>query len=126
MVLLDTDFIFNFFDQNQINHEITKALVEKYVDSQFAITNLVRQELATVLSVRIGYEFWSVVQAGIDEFEVINIFLDENDTRLIWGLFNSFKKKNISFIDCSNLYLAQKHGYKIASFDKFYPREILI
>ena len=126
MILLDTDFIFNFFDENQSNHSKANDLVEKYVDCQFIISNLVRQELATVLSVRLGYQFWREVEAALSEFEVIDIFLKEDQTQSIWELFNNFKKKNISFIDCSNLYLAQKYNYKIASFDKFYPKEILI
>jgi predicted nucleic acid-binding protein len=42
------------------------------------------------------------------------------------NIFLSHKKDKTSFIDSANLALAQKYNCKIASFDKFYPNNLLL
>jgi predicted nucleic acid-binding protein len=125
MILLDTDFLFSFFDSSQSTHEASKKVVEKYGNQEFYLSNLVKQELATVISHKVGYKECQIIITAINGLEVKNIYVDEIQTVQIWELFNTFHKKQISFVDCSNLYLAKKLGYKIASFDKFYPKNIL-
>jgi predicted nucleic acid-binding protein len=126
MYILDTDFIFSYFDRNQSTHQQAGDLAEKFAEQAVIISNLVRQELATVISCRFGYSLAKEVLENVDLFEPQEIFFDEIETAKIWQIFWSFQKKNISFIDCSNLFLAQNFNCKIASFDKFYPKEILL
>jgi predicted nucleic acid-binding protein len=125
MILLDTDFLFSFFDSSQSTHEGSKIVVEKYGNQEFYISNLVKQELATVISYKLGYKACRIILAAVYGLEVKNIFIGESENAQIWELFSTFHKQHISFVDCSNLYLAKKWGYKIASFDKFYPKHIL-
>jgi predicted nucleic acid-binding protein len=44
-----------------------------------------------------------------------------NKKKLEWYFVT---QQNISFVDCANLYLAKKLKTKIASLDKFYPKEL--
>jgi predicted nucleic acid-binding protein len=68
---------------------------------------IVKQEIATLFSRRIDQKTAIHVVDILEEFEIININA-EMETQ-IWTVFKSFKKKNISFIDCCNLYLADKN-----------------
>jgi len=125
MIILDTDFIFSYFDKNQSTHQQAKNLVEQFDKEQIAVSNLVLQELATVISNRFGYVIAKQIVENVALFEPQEIFVTPKETAKVWQTFWSLQKKNISFIDCSNLFLAQKFGCKIASFDKFYAKESL-
>ena len=53
------------------------------------------------------------------------LFRSAEDVELLEE-FKKYQSKKISIVDCSNLILARKLNAKIASFDKFYPSEILV
>jgi predicted nucleic acid-binding protein len=125
MILFDTDFLFSFFDANQSTHEQALQLLQIYSEEDFLITNLVKQELATVISRRKDAEAWKKISEGLDLWQIKNYHINSDETLEIWTLFNFFKTKNISFIDCANLYLARKLKCQIASFDTFYKEKIL-
>jgi predicted nucleic acid-binding protein len=101
-------------------------LEEKFGDSHIIVSNLVKQELATVISSRFGSLLAKEILENLTLFDPQEVFFDEIETEKIWKLFWSFQKKRISFVDCSNLLLAQKYNCKIASFDQFYPKEMLL
>jgi predicted nucleic acid-binding protein len=126
MYILDTDFIFSYFDSNQSTHQKASNLEEKFGDSHIIVSNLVKQELATVISSRFGSLLAKEILENLTLFDPQEVFFDEIETEKIWKLFWSFQKKRISFVDCSNLLLAQKYNCKIASFDQFYPKEMLL
>jgi predicted nucleic acid-binding protein len=126
MIIIDTDFLFSFYDSSQSTHLQSTTIMDMYGDSDWYLSNLVLQEIATVISYRLGFEDCQKILNLVVELELKNIFLNELDTDNIWKLFYKYQKKNISFVDCSNLYLAKKLGYKIASFDRFYPKEYLV
>lgn len=56
-------------------------------------------------------------------FESEYIFINQEDTHKICKLFKDQKAQKPSFIDCSNLYFAEKLDASIASFDQWYPKE---
>jgi predicted nucleic acid-binding protein len=126
MYILDTDFIFAYFDSKQTTHTKAGIIVEKFGDQETIISNLVKQELATVISYKVGYKEAKEVIENLNLFEPTEIFFEPQEIEQIWHIFWSYQKKNISFIDCSNLYLAQKYKCKIASFDSFYSQNLLL
>lgn len=126
MFILDTDFIFSYFDSNQSTHLKAVDLVEKFGEQEVIISNIIKQELATVISNKIGQIEAKQVLKNLELFEPKEVFLDHSQTDQIWKIFWSFKNKSTSFADCSNLFLAQKYNCKIASFDNFYPNNLLL
>ncbi|MEI6729456.1 MAG: PIN domain-containing protein [bacterium] len=126
MFVLDTDFIFSYFDQNQSTHLQSVKLIEKYGQEEAVLSNLTKQELATVISYKVGYQEAKDVIKKLELFNLKEYFINDTGTLEIWKLFWQFNHKKISFVDCTNLYLAKKLKLKIASFDAFYPKEMLL
>lgn len=126
MILFDTDFIIAYFDIDQSTHDQSANLLTKNLSAKYFVSNLVFQETATVVSRKFSLSIWLDIKRALKEFETSKIFVTEEDTLAIWTLFESFDRRRISFVDCSNLYLAKKMNLKIASFDQFYPSELLI
>lgn len=76
------------------------------VDEQLFILDLVKYELATVVSHKETQEMAINIIQDLESFELGKITINQQDEFKIWELFKSFSKKNISFIDCTNLYFA--------------------
>jgi predicted nucleic acid-binding protein len=125
-IITDSDFWFSYFFEDQTTHIRAKEIVNKILDSELLVLNLVLQELATVISKKKSQEKAIFVIDTIEKFKLQKIILSEEEENQVWLLFKSFSKKNVSFIDCANLYFAQKNNFKIASFDSFYPKEFLL
>lgn len=119
-ILLDTDFIFGLINSDDSNHEKSLELLDKIekLDLTITILNLVKQESVTLISRRINQTSSLSCLEFLDGFD--QIFITEKVETDIWHFFKSFTKKNISYIDCANLYFAQEFDYKIATFDQFY------
>lgn len=91
------------------------------------VTNLVLEETATVLSMRVGM---SLARKFLDDYKMIvdqEIFVDEALERLVWEVFRNQRRKGTSFVDCANLVTVGRFKLKgLMSFDKFYPKELLV
>ena len=125
-VILDSDFIFGFFDTSDANHTRAKEMYEVIKKSNLIILNITRFEVITLVSRRANQEFAKQVLSELDGFDPQIFFVDEQSEAEIWAEFHRHSKKNISLIDCANLVFARKLRAKIASFDQFYPAEFLV
>jgi len=124
-ILLDSDFIFALQVETDANNQKALILQELIIEKGYSVfyTNVVRQEVATLISRRIGQ---AEALTAVDLLSNFNeIFVTQQTEAEIWQLFKSFSKKNISFVDCANLYFASKFKFKVASFDSFYPKNVL-
>jgi predicted nucleic acid-binding protein len=127
MIILDTDFVYSLFFEGQSTHNIAVRMSKLFLDSELILTNFVKFELATVLSKRESHQVaMSVIEDLIDIDNVRYYRLTEDDEYQTYKLFCTYSRKNISFVDCSNLFISQKSNFKIASFDKFYPKPNLL
>lgn len=124
-VILDSDFIFGFFSTNDANHAKAIQLYEIIKNSNLIILNITRFEIITLVSRRSTQEFAKQVFQELDGFDPQIFFIDQSNDAEIWKEFNKYSKKNISLVDCANLVFARKLNAKIASFDRFYPPEML-
>jgi predicted nucleic acid-binding protein len=123
-ILLDSDFLFALFVSNDFHHQKAKKLLEKYLNEEIYVLNLVIQETATVLSYRFDQKVAVNFLEKIKTTPVLVINLDDKLEEKVWVVFKNQKKKGISFIDCANLaLLATSQMEKILSFDKFYPKK---
>jgi len=125
-VILDSDFLYGLFVEDDVHHKICVQALPKIENSQILISNLVIYEMLTLLSRRVSQ---AAAQSFLEDIEMLGvqkIFIDQQVEAEILKQFLSYSKKNISFVDCSNLVLAKKYNTKIASFDRFYPAGFLI
>jgi predicted nucleic acid-binding protein len=125
-ILCDTDFFIALLISEDINHEKAKNILEKYQDFTFTHSSLIKYELMTVLSRKLEQ---NLAVKALEIFEELFENEFQFDTFLEAEIIKYYKKsknKNQSFFDIACLVQAQKYDYKIASFDKFYPKSILI
>ena len=124
-ILCDADFLIALLIQNDSNHLKARAIIDNNLDANFLYSNLTKYELMTVLSRKLDQK--KAVQC-LELF--INTFEDEFqfDTNLEAQIIDFYKQstnKNQSFFDIACLLTAQKLNYQIASFDQFYPKDLL-
>jgi predicted nucleic acid-binding protein len=124
-VIIDADFLIALYIDTDSNHSKAMEIYDRLDD--LIVLNLTIYEVATVLSRLLTHSEAKLI--------LINIFADLKEIIIdydrawelgILEIYNAQTKKNVSFFDCTCLFLAKKYDYKIASFDKFYPAEILI
>ncbi len=125
-ILLDSDFIISMMIEVDSNHERAVSLAKQYNSVKYSMLRVVKYEAVTVMSRKFSQEVAVQLVQRLDGSEIQLLDINLKDEREIWSIFTSSVKKNISFIDCANLYFAQKLKYKIASFDLFYPEEYLL
>lgn len=122
-VLCDTDFLVALYIAEDLNHAKANEILNKY--NSFIVTNITFYEVLTVLSRKleqlIAIKILNQIQK---DFSNILIF-DQGWELEVYKIYTSFEKKNISFFDCACLFLATENNFKIASFDKFYPSDLL-
>lgn len=123
-VLLDSDFIISLTFADQSTHRRAVDIYQLNSNADFYILNLTQFEFATVVSKKFNYKVINEIFESLKNVSLLrmNNFIEN----LAWQEFFKHKKKGISYVDCANLVVAQENEMKIASFDKFYPKEILI
>lgn len=124
--LLDTDFLINLFVPNEPSNVTAHTIAKKIAQYERFFLNLVWYEIATVLSRKYTHSFALKILEDLNKTELKVLKFSEEDERETWHEFFLYTKKNISFVDCANLVIARKHKFKIASFDTFYPKEMLV
>jgi predicted nucleic acid-binding protein len=123
-IILDSDFVIALYLPSDSNHVKAFNIYQQYDDYSILSINL--YEIATVLSRLLNQDEAIIVFCNIiKDFDEIVVDFEREWEGDIINIYNSFSKKNISFVDCSILYIAKKLNAKIATFDKFYPSELL-
>lgn len=127
--LIDTNIVVALYRPDDSLHKDAVAVVSKLkqTDWEFIFTNLLIQETATVLSMRVGMSLAKKFLKDYQDLLDQTIFVDEEVEKLSWKVFTSQTKKGTSFVDCSNMAVLEKYKLDgILSFDKFYPKQLLI
>lgn len=128
-IVIDSNVLVALYKADDSSHKRARDMIQKLHDDGdvFLALNLVIQETATVISMKIGQEesknFYQKRNRIIDQ----EMALDNDLETLSWNIFLRQNKKGISFIDCANLALLEKYKLDgIASFDEFYPKSIRV
>ncbi len=125
-ILCDSDFLVALLIEEDSNHTKAIEILQQNIACKFIYSNLTKYELMTVLSRKLPQNI------AVQAFELFQkTFVDEFifDRKLELQIIEFYKKsknKNQSFFDIACLFLAEDYNCKIASFDKFYPTEILV
>lgn len=99
-VLLNCDYIIALSIHTETTHIRTKAMHNALANTPRFILRIVAYELATVLTRKYNH------QTAVDLLDIVT--------------------RQSTFFDCANLIAARYYGLKIASFDVFYPEELLV
>ena len=124
-ILCDTDFFVALLIADDTNNDKAMKIIQKYSSWEFVYSNLTKYELMTVLSRKLDQKN-AVKALNLFEDTFQNMF--EFDALLESEIISFYKQsinKNQSFFDITCLIIAKKNNYKIASFDKFYPSDLL-
>jgi predicted nucleic acid-binding protein len=125
-ILCNTDFFIALLIQEDSNHEKALAITHSHSDHIFTYSNLTKYELVTVLSrklpQKIAIQALEIFEQTFDDKFNFDVTLEDK----VLDLYKKSLNKNVSFFDVACLVQAQKYHWKIASFDRFYPSEILI
>lgn len=125
-ILCDADFIIALLLDTDSNHAKALELYNKFEFNQFFVMNITLYEVATVLS-RLLPQFEAIEVLSLVRQKFDNpVIFDPKWENSVYELYKTFTKKNISFFDCGCLIFAKKVNAKIASFDSFYPVELLV
>ena len=128
-IVLDSNVLVALYKLDDSTHQKAKEITRRLHDQGdvFMVLNLVVQETATVISMKVGQkeakDFYLKRDRVIDQ----EIALDDDLEKLTWNIFMKQTKKGTSFVDCANLVAIEKFSLDgILSFDKFYPKKLLI
>ena len=124
-ILCDTDFFVALLIADDMNNDKAMKIIQKYSSWEFVYSNLTKYELMTVLSRKLDQKN-AVKALNLFEDTFQNMF--EFDALLESEIISFYKQsinKNQSFFDITCLIIAKKNNYKIASFEKFYPSDLL-
>lgn len=126
-ILVDADALVGIFAAHDPHHKHSTASLKylRKMGSEVLVLNLVLQEVATVLSHKIGQK---VAVKFLDEVKKLGlqmVWIDEEIERNAWEIFRRQTKKGTSFVDCANMAIVGHYKLDgIFSFDRFYPEEM--
>ena len=123
-ILCDADFLIALYVNTDSNHAQATEIYNQ--NNNFAILNITLYEISTVLSRLFEHKIAKKTLIDIQDLFLNIITFDQSMEKNTFSLYYQLDKKNISFFDCACLSVAKKNNWKIASFDKFYPPEILV
>lgn len=120
MAVLDTSFIYAFFQPEDVHHQKAKALSQKHEGETHFINFLVFQELVTLItykkSSQEAYEFGDFLQSALSPIQILKV--DEEYLEEYWALAKRLKDHQLSFVDLSLLFLSENFGLPLWSFDQ--------
>lgn len=121
-IIIDSDALIAQLVETDSNHSKSLALNESIEETYVHyVLDIAVAETASVLSRRFSQELAVRFLNQIENTDSEIIFFDEFLFKKTSQLFKSYSKKNISFVDCANLVVAEElHIPKIFSFDAIY------
>jgi predicted nucleic acid-binding protein len=127
--LVDANVLVAAYRPGDALYDKAVSLIQKLKKTgwRFVMTNLLMQETATVLSMRVGMELAKKFHKDYVDIIDEEVFVDKDTEKKGWEIFLSQKKKGTSFVDCANMATIEKYKLDgIVTFDEFYPKELLI
>lgn len=128
-IALDSNVLVALYKLDDSTHQKAKEITRRLHDQgdTFLVLNLVVQETATVISIKVGQEEAKDFYRKRDRIIDQEIVLDSDLEELAWNIFVKQAKKGTSFVDCANLAVIEKYKLDgILTFDEFYPKEIRV
>ena len=115
LTILDSNVWIAFFDEEDSTHKKAVGIFKKLKVSELAVTEYIILEVATILKKYVGLDVANNFLFKLAQ-EYITIIEDENLLKETIKIFANSAHNNLSFVDCSLVYLSGK--YKVITFDK--------
>ncbi len=115
LTILDSNVWIAFFDKEDSTHKRAVQVFKKLKVSELAITEYIILEVATILKKYAGLDIANAFLLKLAQENII-IIEDENLLKETVKIFANSARNNLSFVDCSLVYLSSKH--KVITFDK--------
>jgi len=113
-VFVDTSAFFALADQTDRNHAAARKYVEDVATSLFT-SNVIVHETITLVRMRLGYEPAVLFGRRLlveTAFPVVHVTPD--DERQAWKIFQRYRDKRLSFVDCTSFAVMQRLGIQAA------------
>jgi len=122
MIILDTSFLFAYYNDNDYFHEDSVKLAPEILSGKYGpvfISDYVFDEFMTIAFNKIK-DLDKIVKIGENVLFFTNlIYVDEDVFKDSWEIFKNQKDTKMSFTDCSILALMKYRGISnIATFDE--------
>ena len=131
MIAVDTSVLFACFELHDSCHRSALEAYFQIPSSQLLIPADVIKELITLINLRRGSEVAKEVYYEIDQ-DPRNPCIHNLDTLEFFefmNFFNEFPNTKLSSVDLQLIFLAQKYGFQILTFDKqlikMLPKELV-
>jgi hypothetical protein len=123
--LLDTSFIFAFFNKKDEYHETAHKIMQRLKEGSFGklfLPDYVFDEFVTLAGAHLRFDLAAELgQALLDSDKVEIVATDRAEFDTAWDLFRHYKE--LSFTDCTLVAIAKHFGIdRIVSFDSDFDR----
>ena len=118
MILIDTSVLYAFYDTNDSCYERAKQELSKLHPDKILIPSDVMKELITLLSLRKGGKIAKMIYMELESKDVTIYNLETLEFLEFMHFFLEKPDNNLSMADLQLLFLSQKHGFRIITFDK--------
>jgi len=122
--IIDSSYFCSYFNEKDSLFERSNILSKKLEDFNLFTSNLILMETYTVLAQKAGkgasVNFGKYIrsQQNIQVLWVSELIEDDS-----WEIFKSIKSKNVSYVDCTTISLAENEGINyIVSFDEHFRK----
>ena len=113
-VFVDTSAFFALADQTDQNHTVARQYVEVVATALFT-SNVIVHETITLIRMRLGFD--QAVQFGkrlLAETAIPIVRVTPDDERQAWKIFQRYRDKRLSFVDCTSFAVMQRLGIQTA------------
>jgi predicted nucleic acid-binding protein len=127
--LVDANVVVGLYRPDDSLHTKAVKLVTDLKNNgwELVITNLLKQEIATVLSFRVGMNLAKKFLKDYLDLIDTEIVVDEDVEKNAWKIFEEQNKRGTSFVDCANMAVIEKYKLNgIVTFDEFYPEKLMV
>jgi predicted nucleic acid-binding protein len=125
-VIVDTDFLIGLFIKTDAHNTNCRSKFDQINNIGMIITSLVKYEFVTLISRRQNQQLALNLLEELYTLNIQEYYIEQKDDDAIMKESMSHQTKKISVVDCANLVIAKKLNAKIASFDRFYPDNMMI
>lgn len=123
-ILLDADVLVAIAKIDDVNHDKAVTLIQKIEKEQVCLSLFTVPEVVTVLSYRVSAQAAHDFLLLIRELQYEELEVSFDVAKRTDELFLKHVHKRVSWFDCCNIALCQKHNIDaICSFDKFYKKQ---
>ncbi len=120
MILLDTSFLYGYFQENDIHHKKACASAQEFFPHGQSIPQEILEEFISLVAKRSGSEeaitLGQILLGSESPVEILP--RKENDFKRVWRLFQTLSPHTLSYADCLLITLAREYQCPILTFDK--------